>query len=352
MQVQKTIWGKFEDKDVTLFTLRNKEMEIRVMDYGCTVTHIFMPDSQGQKDDIVLGFDSLTPYLAGHPFFGSIAGRFANRINDGRFCLNGKNYQLATNEAPTGQHLHGGMRGFDKYIWESEILKDAHQVGVKFSRLSPDGEEGYPGNLNIVHKIILTDDNKLIFDFYATADQDTIINLVNHSYYNLRGAQKGNITDQFMQIFADFYTPITPNTMIPTGKIEPVENTGLDFRKAMRIGDNMDKIEGRWIDNNFCIRPQNSPKDIKKAAIFYDPESTRKMVVSTNLPALQFYNGFKLSNKVWIGKNGQKYENYDGLCLETQYYPDSPNQPDFPSAILKKGDVYKAVTIHQFSWGE
>ncbi len=351
MQIKRQIWGKFQGQDVSLFTLTNKEMEIRVTDYGCIVTHIFVPDNQGQMDDIVLGFDTLQPYLDGHPFFGAIAGRFANRIKDGRFSLNGIQYQLATNELSTGQHLHGGIRGFDKYLWDSKTIEEDHQIGIQFSRVSNDGEEGYPGNLTISHNIILTDKNALIFEFNAQTDQDTIINLVNHSYYNLQGAKHGDITKQYLQIFADHYTPASEDTMIPTGKILPVENTGLDFCKATQIGLNMAKQAGGWIDHNFCIRSSGAEDGLKKAAILYDHQSTRKMVVFTNLPGIQCYNGFKLSNQIWMGKDGQQYENYDGLCLETQYFPDSPNQQNFPSCILKKGEKYHAKTIHQFSWG-
>ena len=349
MQIEKRIWGQLNGENISLFTIKNKEMTIAVTDYGCTVTQILLPDHQGKIDDVVLGFDKLQPYLDGHPFFGSIAGRFANRIKDGRFQLNGKEYQLATNEAPTGQHLHGGSRGFDKYIWDSEIIENADMIGVLFTRISPDGEEGYPGNLSLSHLIALTNDNKLIFDFKATTDQDTIINLVNHSYYNLQGAKNGNIEEQFLQIFADEYTPVDNATMIPTGAIESVVGSGLDFREATAIGLNMDKIAERAIDNNFIIRGKTNAMNM--AAILYDPQSQRKMEVSTNLPAIQFYNGFKLSNKDWYGKKGQKYEKFDGLCLETQYFPNSPNEPRFSPCILKKNEEYHTVTIHQFSWG-
>nr|WP_321981280.1 aldose epimerase family protein [uncultured Cohaesibacter sp.] len=348
--MKKTIetYGAVDGKRVDLITLSNKAgMTVRVTNYGCIVTSIEVPDKNGTLADVVLGYDSLERYLSGHPFFGAVAGRFANRIKDGRFAIDGQSYELETNEAPTGQHLHGGSKGFDKYVWGYDLEEGEDAILIHFHRVSPDGESGYPGTMQVTHTIGLSEDNALCYDFTASCDQPTIVNLVNHSYYNLAGHDSGSVADHELTLYSDFYTPVS-DTMIPTGEIRLVEGTGLDFRKPTVIGTNMKKVDAGGIDNNFILSGKQTEGPYTLAADLYEPKSGRSMTVLTTQPAIQFYNAFKLSNKEWIGRNGFKYEAFGGLCLETQGFPDAPNQPHFPSAVLKPGAVYHHRTLHRF----
>nr|WP_319391832.1 aldose epimerase family protein [uncultured Cohaesibacter sp.] len=341
-------YGEVDGKRVDLITLKNAQgMTVRVTNYGCIVTSLEVPDREGNLADIVLGYESLERYLAGHPFFGAIAGRFANRIKDGRFAIGSHRYQLETNEAPTGQHLHGGARGFDKYVWGYDIEESKGGILVHFHRVSPDGESGFPGTMSVTHTIGLSEANTLCYDFTATSDLPTVVNLVNHSYYNLAGHDSGSVADHELTLFSDFYTPVS-DTMIPTGEILSVAGTGLDFRSPTVIGDNMKAIDGGGIDNNFILNGKQKDGDYKLAADLYDPKSGRYMKVLTTQPAIQFYNAFKLSNREWYGRNGCKYEAFGGLCLETQGFPDAPNRPHFPSAVLNPGEVYHHRTVHRF----
>lgn len=348
--MEKTIelYGEIGGQRVDLITLKNsKGMQVSLTNYGCIVTSIVVPDRDGKAEDVVLGYESLEKYLAGHPFFGAIAGRFANRIQDGRFKIDGTVYQLETNEPPTVQHLHGGSKGFDKYVWAYDLEETDEEILVHLHRISVDGESGYPGTLDVTHTIGLDEKNQLHFNFRAHTDKPTVINLVNHSYYNLAGHDSGSVADHELKLFADFYTPVAEN-MIPTGEILSVAGSGMDFRNSTRIGTNMDKVEGAAFDFNYILNGQEQEGDYKLAADLYDPKSGRFMTVLTTQPAIQFYNAFKLSNKTWIGRNGCKYEAFGGLCLETQGYPDSPNKAHFPSARLNPGDVYEHKTIHRF----
>nr|WP_321455688.1 aldose epimerase family protein [uncultured Cohaesibacter sp.] len=341
-------YGEVAGKNVDLITLKNSQgMTVRVTNFGCIVTSIEVPDRNGKLADVVLGYEALDRYLAGHPFFGAIAGRFANRIKDGRFSLDGKEYQLETNEAPTGQHLHGGAKGFDKYVWGYDLEESKDAILVHFHRVSVDGESGYPGTMVVTHTIGLSEANELCYDFMATSDKPTIVNLVNHSYYNLAGHDSGSVAGHELMLFSDFYTPVSDN-MIPTGEILSVEGTGLDFRRPVAIGENMKKVDESAIDHNFILNGKKKDGVMKCAADLYEPKSGRFMTVSTTQPAVQFYNAFKLSNKEWIGRNGYKYEAFGGLCLETQGFPDAPNQPHFPSAVLNPGEVYHHHTVHRF----
>ena len=342
-------FGEVDGHPVDLITLHNSHgMSVSVTNYGCIVTSIRVPDRNGDLADVVLGFDALESYLAGHPFFGAMAGRFANRIKDGRFALGCRRYQLETNEAPTRQHLHGGTKGFDKQVWGYDIETRGDAILVHFHRVSPDGEGGYPGTLHVTHTIGLNSANELSYEFSATTDKPTILNLVNHSYYNLAGHDSGSISAQELTVFADFFTPVDAETMIPTGEILSVEGSGLDFRSPTTLGTNMAKIEGGMIDNNLILTGKQKDGDYKLAADLFDPASGRYMKVLTTQPAVQVYNGAKLSNKPWIGRGGFKYEAFAGLCLETQGYPDAPNRPHFPSARLDPGAVYHHRTIHRF----
>ena len=349
MKLEIKPFGQFNNNQIDLICLSNRnDMKVCVTNYGCIVTSIETLDRYGHLSDVVLGFDTLDEYLQGHPFFGAIAGRFANRIHDGIFKIKDKTCRLEKNETATMQHLHGGIRGFDKYVWGYDVEQKDDFIMLHFHRVSPDGESGYPGNLNITHSIGLDEQNQVHFYFTATTDQPTIINLTNHSYYNLCGHNQGSIADHQLKLFCDFYTPVDHN-MIPTGEIMPVKNTGLDFRHLTRIGDNMQKLTFQTIDHNFVLNGETAYDLYKKAAELYDPVSGRVMTVITTQPALQVYNAAKLSNKVWVGKGGHKYQSFAALCLETQHFPDSPNHSHFPNTQLDPEQIYKQKTIYRFS---
>jgi aldose 1-epimerase len=343
-------WGTVEGQGipVQLFTLSNNNgMTVSVTNFGCIVTSIHTPDRHGQLADVVLGYDRLENYVAGHPFFGAIAGRYANRIHDGRYSLDGQTFVLETNEQPSAQHLHGGRKGFDKYVWDFALEEQDNAIYIHFSRVSPDGESGYGGNLHVVHSIGLDEDNQLHFNFRATSDKPTVINLVNHSYYNLSGHDSGSIEQHELQLHAHFYTPVNAE-MIPTGEIRTVKNTGLDFSSPTVIGENRSKLGELGFDHNFVLNKPATSRECELAAELYDPQSGRWMSVRTTQPGVQFYSGFKLSNKPWFGRNGYKYEACSGLCLETQHFPDSPNHAHFPTTRLNPGQVYEEKTIHRF----
>jgi aldose 1-epimerase len=350
MELSISDWGTVDGQSipVKLFTLTNKNgMKISVTNYGCIVTSIETPDRNGQSDDVVLGYESLERYLKGSPFFGAIAGRYANRIKDGKYSLDGQDFQLETNESPTVQHLHGGTKGFDKYVWDHAVDQTKTAVFIHFNRVSPAGESGYGGTLNVMHSIGLDENNQLHYNFKATTKKTTVLNLVNHSYYNLAGHDSGTVNSHQLTIHADFYTPVADN-MIPTGEILSVKGTGLDFSNATVIGDNQKSVKDGAYDHNFIINKREAEGQYSLAAELYEPNSGRVMTVLTTQPAVQFYNGFKLSNKPWIARNGYKYEAFSGLCLETQHYPDSPNNVHFPSTRLDSGQVFEQKTIHRF----
>ncbi|WP_375748607.1 aldose epimerase family protein [Vibrio sp. HN007] len=351
MKLTTTPWGEVEGQNtpVQLFTLENQSgMKLSVTNYGCIVTSIETPDRNGELADVVLGYESLEKYLAGHPFFGAIAGRYANRIKDGKYSLDGVEYQLETNEPPTAQHLHGGTKGFDKYVWDYSIEEKETGTFIHFNRVSPDGESGYGGTLNVVHTIGLDEENQVHYNFKATTDKPTVVNLCNHSYYNLGGHDSGSVEGHELKLFADFYTPVSEN-MIPTGEILSVKGTGLDFTASSVIGENKLKLEEDGFDHNYILHHRDTRDDYGYAAELYDPQTGRFMTVLTTQPAVQFYSGFKLSNKVWFGRNGFKYESWGGMCLETQHFPDSPNQSHFPSVRLNPGEIFEEKTVHQFS---
>ena len=351
MELTLTPWGAVEgqDKPVQLFTLQNKSgMKVSVTNFGCIVTSIETPDRNGKTADIVLGYESLKKYLAGHPFFGAIAGRYANRIKDGKYALDGQDFQLETNEPPTVQHLHGGTKGFDKYVWDYAVEETETGIFIHFNRVSPDRESGYGGTMNVVHTIGLDEDNQLHYNFKATTDKPTIINLVNHSYYNLGGHDSGTVDGHQLKLFADYYTPVAEN-MIPTGEILAVKDSGLDFTSPTVIAENKANVPDGAYDHNFILHHRESEGEYALAAELYEPQSGRVMTVLTTQPAIQFYNGFKLSNKPWFARNGYKYEACGGMCLETQHFPDSPNNPHFPSTRLDPNQVFEEKTIHRFT---
>ena len=344
MKVSSEIFGTMSDgREVQIFCLANDQrMEVRIINYGGIITSIKAPNRNGKPDDVVLGHDSLEGYLHRSRYFGALIGRYANRIARGRFTLDGIGYQLAINNGHN--HLHGGVRGFDKVVWQAQVTDD----GVELTYLSRDGEEDYPGNLNATVTYRLNDANELRIDYYATTDRDTIINLTNHSYFNLAGS--GTILDHELQIEADAFTPID-ETLIPTGEIRNVKGTPMDFTSAAvigaRIGNHDDQLQiAGGYDHNFVLRGDEDT--LRAAAKVYEPQSGRALEVFTTQPGLQFYSGNFLDGTL-VGKGGRAYTKNSGCCFETQHFPDSPNQPQFPSTVLRPGEKYHQTTVFRFS---
>ena len=330
---------------VKRYTLKNRNGIIaKIMDYGAILTELWVPDRNGRSANVVAGFDNLDQYLNGHPYFGATTGRYANRIANARFTLEGKEYKLATNNGPNA--LHGGLKGFDKQHWNSEPLETkAGQVSIRFTYLSKDGEEGYPGNLNTTVIYTLTDRDELIIDYSASTDKPTVVNLTNHSYFNLAGS--GDILGHEVQINADRYTPVN-DQLIPTGELTPVSGTPLDFRKPAIVGDRIDQLKpvpGGY-DHNFVLKREGL--GLQLAAVVTDPKSGRKVEVLTTEPGIQLYTGNFLDGKL-KGINGFVYNKHSALCLETQHFPDSPNQPKFPTTTLLPGADFKSSTVFRFS---
>jgi aldose 1-epimerase len=346
--MEKAIFGTTSNGDsVEIYTLVNKNgVRAKVMSYGALLTELHVPDRNGQLADVVLGFDNLESYLKGHPHFGCTTGRFANRIAKGKFSLNGKEYSLAINNGPN--HLHGGPKGFDKRIWKSAPVESASGSGVKFGYLSADGEEGYPGNLQVDVTYTLTEDNELRIDYEAVTDKPTPINLTNHSYFNLRGAGNGDILEHELQINADHYTPVD-ETSIPTGEVRPVAGTVMDFRKPTVIGSRFNQLTNNPVgyDHNYVIN-QSKPGELTFAAQCYEATSGRILKVSTTEPGIQLYTANYLDGR-FTGKGGTAYRKNYGFCLECQHFPDSVNHPNFPTVILNPGQKYTQTTVHQFS---
>ena len=337
--VIKSSFGKLANgKPVDLFTLTNKRgMVCKVTNYGTIITELHVPDRNGALGDVVLGFDNLTEYLRGHPYFGCTVGRFANRIAHGRFTLEEKNYKLVINNG--SNCLHGGTRGLDKVLWKATPLKDA---SVQFNYTSPDGEEGFPGKLEVTVVMTLTERNELTLDYTATTTKPTPVNLTNHTYFNL--ACGGDIKNHRLILASDFYTPINAE-MIPTGEIRSVAKTALDFTKPVPLGVRFSKLGGKPLgyDHNFILRSNGH----NIAARVIDPKSGRVLEVMTTQPALQLYTGNNLDGSI-TGKGGLVYHPHTGFCLETQHYPDSVNQAHFPSTILRPGETYRQATTYRF----
>ncbi len=344
MSIKKQAFGKTADgKDVDLYTLTNANgLKTEIMTYGGIVRTLEVPDRDGNLGDIVLGYDSLDKYIENNPYFGALVGRCGNRIAKGKFTLNGVEYTLATNNGPN--HLHGGVKGFDKVVWDAEPMEDeTTSVGLKLTYLSKDGEEGYPGNLKCTVIYTLTNDNELKVSYEAETDKTTVINLTHHSYFNLGGHGSGDILGHELMLTADNFTPVDEG-LIPTGEIKPVKGTLMDFTRPMPIGARIAQVKGGY-DHNFVLN--NSGGSLALAASVYEPNTGRVMEISTTEPAIQFYSGNFLdgSNK---GK-GAVYNKHNGFCLETQHFPDAPNKPGFPSIVLKPGDKYTHLTVHKFS---
>jgi aldose 1-epimerase len=331
---------------VEAYTLKNAQgIELTAIGYGGIITSLKTPDRSGAVGDIVLGFDTLDGYLKGHPYFGAIIGRYGNRIGKAQFVLDGKTYPLAKNNGPN--HLHGGIKGFDKVLWATST--PAGQNAIVFTRTSPDGEEGYPGNLAMHVTYTLTDANELIVDYHATTDKATPVNLTQHTYFNLAGNGSGDILGHELTLNADRYTPVD-DTLIPTGELASVEATPFDFRKPTAIGaringDHAQLKAGKGYDHNWVLNRSGAGQQL--AARVVDPKTGRTLEVTTEEPGIQFYAGNFLDGTL-TGKGGAVYAHRTGFCLETQHYPDSPNKPDFPSTILKPGQDYKTRTVFKF----
>jgi aldose 1-epimerase len=340
--IQQADWGESDGKKVYLYTLTNKNgAQVKISNYGGTITSWVMPDSKGNKSSIVLGFDDLKGYLAHPPYFGATVGRYGNRIADGKFTLDGKTYKLATNNGKNA--LHGGLKGFDKVVWDVASLAD-NTPSLTINYLSKDGEEGYPGNLKVSVKFTLSDDNELKIQYDAETDKATPVNLTNHSYFNLTGDVGNTILNQTLMIDADRYTPVDA-TLIPTGELKAVKGTPFDFTTPHKIGERIGQVKGGY-DHNFVLNKKGT--DLDKVAEVTDSISGRKLEVYTTQPGLQFYTGNFLDGTLKTS-DGKPINQHAALCLETQHFPDSPNKPAFPSTILKPGEKYHTETMYKVS---
>ena len=349
MDIQKDSFGQTPTGEVVdLYTLTNdRQIVAKIANYGGILTTLLAPDRAGNLDDVVLGFDRLEDYFERNPFFGCLVGRYANRIGGGQFSLNGVGYTLAQNNG--SNHLHGGLKGFDKVVWAAESASHSNGVSLRLSYLSVDGEENYPGNLSVTVIYTLTNQNELRLDYTATTDQPTILNLTNHSYFNLAGT--GDILGHEVMLNADHFTPVD-ETLITTGEIRSVAKTPMDFRQPTPIGTRIDTADeqlqfGGGYDHNWVLN--NPDGSLTLAARVTEPESGRVLEVHTTQPGVQFYTGNMLPDL--SGKQGQQYRRRSGFCLETQHFPDSPNKPEFPSVVLNPGDTYAQTTVFKLDVG-
>ena len=341
MNSEKKLFGSVDKKDVYLFTFTNDNgIQFSVTNYGGIVTKLLVPDKKGIMEDIVLGFDNLDQYVGDHPYFGALIGRFGNRIANGTFKLEGKKYVMAQNNGTN--HLHGGLKGFDKVVWDSKEYRTNDSIGLEFTYLSKDGEEGYPGNLSVKVLCYLTNNDELVFDYTASTDKTTVVNLTHHGYFNLNG-MKGNVKDHLMMINADQVTEINDN-LIPTGQFQKVDGTPFDFKKPKKIGMEIEAAGG--YDHNFILNKEVN--ELSLAARVSEENSGRIMEVFTTEPGMQFYSSNYLDGTL-KGKNDIIYQKHWAFCLETQHYPDSPNHDHFPDTTLKAGEVFKTKTIYKFS---
>jgi len=340
--VTKTAFGSTDGKDVFLYTLTNsKGAQVKITTYGGAVTSWVSPDKNGKASNIVLGFDSLSGYLAKPPYFGALVGRYGNRIAKGKFTIDTAHYTLATNNGPNS--LHGGLKGFDKQVWDAATTNDSTAT-LLLSYVSKDGEEGYPGNLKVTVRYTLTDDNELKIEYNAETDKATPINLTNHSYWNLTGDPANSILDEMLTIDADHYTPVD-TTLIPTGEIKAVKGTPFDFTTSTKIGARIDSVKGGY-DHNFVLNKTDTT--LTKAATLVDAKSGRTLDVFTTEPGLQFYTGNFLDGTIKTS-DGKAINKNSALCMETQHFPDSPNQPKFPTTILLPGQKFHSLTVYKLS---
>jgi aldose 1-epimerase len=349
MLIKKEPFGTLSDgTEVPLYTLVNDNgMAAEITPFGGIVVSLTAPDRDGEMDDVVLGFDSLDEYLDHNPFFGCLVGRYGNRIANGTFTLNGVTYTLAKNNGEN--HLHGGLQGFDKRLWSALARETAEGPALELSYLSPAGEEGYPGTLSVTVTYTVTSDNGLRIDYAATTDETTVVNLTNHTYFNLAADEAETVLDHKLMLNADAFTPVD-ETLIPTGEVRSVEGTPLDFRTPTQIGARIEVDDeqlgyGGGYDHNWVINGE--PGELRLAARVTEPATGRQMEVWTTEPGVQFYAGNFLDGTI-TGKGGQVYGHRWGFCLETQHFPDSPNKPQFPSTILRPGETYESTTIYRF----
>ena len=348
MNIEKAEFGKTKQGEVAhIYTLTNANgCEVRITNYGGIVVSLKVPDKTGKLADVVLGYETLDKYIEKTPYFGALIGRYGNRIGKGKFTLNGKEYTLAINNGPN--HLHGGIVGFDKVVWRAKEIRKSEAVGLELSYLSKDGEEGYPGNLSVTVRYLWTNDNELRIDYAATTDKPTVVNLTNHSYFNL--ACKGDILGHEMMIDADKFTPVDEG-LIPTGELRSVAGTPMDFRKPTAIGARIEQQDeqlkfGLGYDHNWVLNRNDG--SLRMVARVYEPTTGRVLEVYTTQPGVQFYSGNFLDGTI-TGKYGRVYQKRNGLCLETQHFPDSPNKPNFPSTVLKPGEKYASTTVYKFT---
>ena len=342
MQIETAPFGKTSDnQSVTLYTLTNSSGNtVQMIDYGAIVVSINVPDRAGKKTNVTAGFSSIDSYLQRHPYFGSTVGRFCNRIAKGKFSIDGTAYSLAINNGPN--HLHGGTVGFDKLMWKAIELKSENSVGLRFSLISPDGQEGYPGKLTVLAEYIWDNDNKLSIHFTATTDKATHINLTNHAYFNLSGANSGTVYKHELTLACSKFLPVDEN-MIPLGQLNPVANTPLDFTGKRAIGERIAELkQTSGYDHCFVVNGQAG--QLRAAAAILDPASGRTMEVMTTQPGIQLYSGNFLSG----GADNAGFKQHEAFCLETQHFPDSPNQASFPSTLLKPGQTLDETTTYKF----
>ena len=348
-RISKQSFGTANGQAVDLFTLTNaKGVEARIMTYGGVVVSLKVPDRQGKLGDVVLGYESLDGYLKNSAYFGGIVGRYGNRIAKGRFSLNGHEYTLARNNGEN--HLHGGLKGFDKVVWSAKEIKGMTGVGLSLSYVSKDGEEGYPGTLKVNVTYMLTNSNELKIIYTAATDKDTVVNLTHHSYFNLAGAGEGNILGHEIMLNANRFTPVDAG-LIPTGELRSVKGTPMDFERATKIGARIENKDeqlglGKGYDHNWVLNRNSAGASL--AARVYEPTTGRVMEVYTTEPGVQFYTGNFLDGTI-TGKGAKVYQQRYGFCLETQHFPDSPNKPSFPSTMLKPNHSYRSATTYKFS---
>ena len=347
--IEEILWGKAEGKSISLYKLTAPGgMKMNVTNYGAIIQSLFVKDKNGIMDDVVLGYDSLTAYVNDPFYIGAVAGRYANRIAGGTVHINGEEYHLHTREG--GYHLHGGNKGFNKKVWTAKPVVKKDACGIEMNYLSIDGEEGFPGNMKVQVTYWLNDKNQLIVDYTASTDRTTLLNITQHSYFNLAGHASGSVLDHEIILHSSYYLPVN-KMQVPSGKIEEVDNTPFNFLSRKKIGerikeDNEQLKLSSGYDHSWILENEHSPV-LKHAATVYEPVCGRKMDVYTTQPAVHFYTGNFLDGS--SGKNRASYKHHSGFCLETQHFPDAPNKPDFPSTVLHPGEVFKSQTIFEFS---
>lgn len=344
MKIEKTAFGQTPDGiQVDQYTLTNANgLKVKIITYGATITSVEVPDRNGKFENITLHLDSLEDYLAGHPFFGSTVGRYANRIAKAKFTLDGVEYTLFANNGPN--HLHGGKKGFDKVVWKASPVQAENALGVEFTHVSPDGDEGYPGRLTATVTYKLTNEDELRMQYIARTDKPTHVNLTNHAYWNLAGVASGDILGHVLTLNADRYLPVD-DTLIPLGELRSVKGTPMDFTQPKTIGSRIDQV-GIGYDHCYVLNKEQQ-RELSLAARVLEPKTGRVMEVYTTQPGIQLYTGNFLGGEHKAG--GVAYGKHHGFCLETQHYPDSPNHPEYPSTILRPGETYNELTIYRFS---